>query len=119
MPHMFMTISKKRTDGAFILIGTALLISFSPFKALANENAPQDNLCGRLKEVGAFIMEERQHGAAMTELMNALPHNSMYRELLEDAYEVELKGTEEEIQRAITDFSKHVHSFCQKEILEQ
>lgn len=102
----------------FALLAWAIAITLMTTQIpMANaEDLNHDALCNQLSTAAEYVMEQRQKGAAMREMMSVLPDNDMYREMVNLAYDEPLYTTDEYIQRAITEFGNDTYQFCQEDL---
>lgn len=78
----------------------------------------KEDVCASLAELAGDVMELRQDGVQLTEMMKIAEGNELLRFLFLEAYNVPRFGTKEYKDRAIKDFSDMLALVCYNEMGE-
>ena len=76
--------------------------------------ATADNPCEELHQLATTVMQARQNGAAMPEMMRIASDNPLARAIVQDAYNAPRFSTREYQQRETEDFANTVYAECLK-----
>ena len=89
-----------------------LLISLLAFNANAEFTKEEEGLCKRLESVSAVVMQSRQEGIPMSEMIELAKGNATIISVIEDAFNEPRWSSSETITRAIQDFSNESYKLC-------
>ena len=85
-----------------------VLISSMPVTAQVSE------LCREINEVSKTIMNKRQSGVSMIEMLDIAKDNEIVKKIIMDAYDTPMYSVESNKQREVTKFANQWLSACIK-----
>lgn len=103
-----------KTTLTTLLITTALAM---PFLAQAEEPTPEQK-CMMMYELSENIMLSRQSGVDLPTAMS-VSDNSLYQEMVRDAYSQQRYSTERYQQQAAQRFGEQVYTSCRQAMKDQ
>lgn len=96
-----------------LLLATALLST----SAIANTQNEEFKSCKVLEQTAGLVMQARQDGMAMSDLLEAVQHNKLGQAVVIDAFKVSRYHTQSMKQRAVQDFKNLIFKTCYNEIV--
>ena len=96
-----------------LLLAVTLLLAFNASAKLSIDN------CYQLEELAGVIMEARQAGSTMGEMIKLADNHKLTEALVIDAFEVPLYETDEYKQREIDKYKNKVFKMCFQSIGEK
>ena len=93
----------------FVIVGLFCICS-----AVAAESGEQEINCEQYFDLGKKIMEGRQAGVPMPDMIKIAGDNAFFRAMVITAYERGRYSTEKYQNRAISDFANEIYMVCVK-----
>ena len=89
-----------------------LLISLLAFNANAEFTKEEDSLCKSLERMSAVIMQSRQEGTPMSEMIERAKGNATIISVIEDAFNEPRWSSPSMIARTVEEFSNESYKIC-------
>lgn len=94
-------------------ITAATLMTLSPVTVASDDSGEAKKYtCEQFAQVSAVIMEGRQKGMPMVDVMKVATGTPVFEEIIKQAYSVKRFSSDEYQQEAITEFSNMIYRAC-------
>jgi len=100
-----------RVSAKILLIGTLTAI---PISAIYGEPLTKAQTCKNMHKLAKNIMDSRQQGMAMPDIIETVDGNPLFEYFIESAYDMPRYSTDEMQQRSIEDFANSIYAECWK-----
>lgn len=97
-------------------LGLIIALALPPVSQVQANEPPQD-MCREMGEIAEMIMQIRQTGAPMSELIGIAEGNDLLMGMILDAYNQPIYTTEEYQQRAVRNFRNDMEAFCYRVLM--